>query len=240
MTKPKYVPPIVFEPTDDNWKMMATPGVILILLAALIPAWFEYKLSSNQAEYDNLLENGIASQALVVEKDTQEGGMLLILDPLPQGGETITREVSEQVFQLAAVGEPLDILVLAGDPDSAQLPMDMKRPVRETFVFFFPLLAVGGLLYLRKGISLRRLSHRLIHEGLTAPVRLLARWEEKGEDDPAYFVSFSFTAQTPDGEKDMLLCTMNRKGYDAFDTRGVVKVRYLPENPKQCRLEFTE
>jgi hypothetical protein len=205
---------------------------------------------NEHTRYDRLTREGQTTQGIISDKEVDDSGdsTSYYIDyrfkANYQGKSQIFNDrasVSSTNYNSTEIGQKIEVIYAASDPNISALKVDLKPPSLLIPVCFggmgglFVFIGLGTVLgAVRASIQ----TDRLNQNGQTTQGSLTERWTEKDSDgDTTYLVAYTFTAQAEDGTSHQVnRSEYNRQAYHTLKEGDAVTVRYLPGNPETCQL----
>jgi hypothetical protein len=211
---------------------------LIFAILSFVEAWRAYTV---------LRASGVPLEAVIISHRVDEGEdrdtyyvTYQYTAPSPQGGQqqfSREEEVSENEATTLQPGSPVTVLYDPANPQTARLQAGFGPPVfKDYFKVVFLLLGLGMLILavvlLRQIISLRLY-------GQTTSGIVIDRWVESSSASDAHCIAYRFQALQANGlARQVTRAEEHYKAYEKFHPGDTVQIRYLPDKPEICRLEF--
>jgi hypothetical protein len=205
-----------------------------------LPTWQTYYL---------LKDTGVTTEAVVLKRIFKRGSRTTpylityqYTAPVPQGRSqqfTKATPVDLSTYESLSVGAHIPILYAATDPAVSRPQSEFEPPFSSLGWAGLPLLFVlVGL-----GLALwggRELNQVLALDGRGQMIRgvVFDRWVAYPYRRPPCVAYYFDLLGQPNGRTRVVRAEYNRTAYNTYQVGDSVPIRYLPDNPKICRLEL--
>lgn len=216
---------------------------VFFMVQAFITDWHEYTLLRDTGQVvdgvitDRRIDYGSA------DDDDDYYVTYKYTAPLPQGdSQSFTDEVSvnRRTYDDLPPERIVKVLYASSNPSVSDLEQEFGSPAW-MFVFFscfMSVFVVVGVGMLTWGVTRTRKVLLLNARGQVTQGRVTDRWVDTDSDgDNTYCVAYRFDVPLSDSGP-ILKGEQNAKAYNSLHVGEPVQVRYLPSNPKICRLEL--